>query len=107
MRMAGKWMFIGAALASAARAQGPAAQPPSPYAIEACAAGCVPLKERGASIYAGVDAASCRLCSRTSLGVEVSVDGAVVRISNRDCTDVNGRAIVLNSGEIVFGRLPR
>jgi len=30
-----------------------------------------------------------------------------VRISNRDCTEVNGRAIVLNSGEIVFGRLPR
>jgi len=91
----------------AAGAQAQTAQQPSPYAIEGCAAGCFALKERGAAIYTGADAASYRICSRSNLGAEISVDSAVVRISNRDCTDVNGRAIVLNSGEIALGRLPR
>lgn len=91
----------------AAGAQAQTAQLPSPYAIESCTAGCFVLKERGASIYTGADAASYRICSRSSLGAEVSVDSTVVRISNRDCTDVNGRAIILNTGEITLGRLPR
>lgn len=91
----------------AAGAQAQTAQQPSPYAIEGCASGCFALKERGAAIYTGADAASYRICSRSNLGAEISVDSAVVRISNRDCTDVNGRAIVLNSGEIALGRLPR
>ena len=103
------WM-LGAAvlalLAAGAQAQ-TAPQQPSPYAIDSCASGCFALKERGAAIYTGADAASYRICSRSNLGAEVSVDSAIVRISNRDCTDVNGRVIVLNSGEIALGRLPR
>lgn len=91
----------------AAGAQAQPAQQPSPYAIDSCASGCFALKERGAAIYTGADAASYRICSRSNLGAEVSVDSAIVRISNRDCTDVNGRVIVLNSGEIALGRLPR
>ncbi len=102
------WTCACAALALlAAGAQAQTAQLPSPYAIEGCASGCFALKERGAAIYTGVDAASYRICSRSSLGAEVSVDSTVVRINNRDCTDVNGRAIVLNAGEIALGRLPR
>lgn len=103
------WM-LGAAvlalLAAGAQAQ-TAPQQPSPYAIDSCTFGCFALKERGAAIYTGADAASYRICSRSSLGAEVSVDNTVVRINNRDCTDVNGRIIVLNTGEIVLGRLPR
>jgi len=102
------WTCACAALALlAAGAQAQTAQLPSPYAIEGCASGCFALKERGAAIYTGADAASYRICSRSSLGAEVSVDSTVVRINNRDCTDVNGRAIVLNAGEIALGRLPR
>lgn len=97
-----------ALLAAGAQAQpASSAQQLSPYAIEGCAAGCFALKERGAAIYTGADAASYRICSRSSLGAEVSVDNTVVRLNNRDCTDVNGRAIVLNAGDIVLGRLPR
>ncbi|MED5594393.1 hypothetical protein [Janthinobacterium sp. P210006] len=84
-----------------------AVQQLSPYAIEGCASGCFALKERGAAIYTGADAASYRICSRSNLGAEVSVDSAIVRLNNRDCTDVNGRVIVLNAGEIALGRLPR
>ena len=105
------WSCAGAALAllaAAAQAQtAQTAQQPSPYAIESCAAGCFLLKERGAAIYTGADAASYRICSRSSLGAEVSVDSAVVRLNNRDCTDVNGRVIVLTAGDIALGRLPR
>ena len=101
-------ILAGAALALlAAGAQAQTTQQPSPYAIEGCASGCFVLKERGAAIYTGADAASYRICSRSSLGAEVSVDNTVVRLNNRDCTDVNGRAIVLNAGDIVLGRLPR
>lgn len=101
-----QWLFAAglAALTTGALAQ--AGQQPSPYAIEACTAGCFPLKERGAVIYTGADAASYRICARGGLGVELSVDGTLVRINNRDCTDVNGRAIVLNAGEVMLGRLP-
>ncbi|PLY47541.1 hypothetical protein CSZ94_02400 [Janthinobacterium sp. ROICE36] len=102
------WILASAALALlAAGAQAQTAQQPSPYAIESCASGCFVLKERGAAIYTGADPASYRICSRSSLGAEVSVDTTVVRLSNRDCTDVNGRAIILNAGEIAVGRLPR
>ncbi|MGK5068992.1 hypothetical protein D3C81_389440 [compost metagenome] len=102
------WALAGAVLALlAAGAQAQTAQQPSPYAIESCTFGCFVLKERGAAIYTGTDAASYRICSRSSLGAEVSVDSTVVRLNNRDCTDVNGRAIVLNAGEIALGRLPR
>ncbi|MBE3023340.1 hypothetical protein GQ37_012110 [Janthinobacterium sp. BJB1] len=102
------WTLASVTLALlAAGAQAQTAQQPSPYAIEGCASGCFALKERGAAIYTGADAASYRICSRSNLGAEISVDSAIVRISNRDCTDVNGRSIVLNSGEIALGRLPR
>ena len=103
------WMLGAAALALlAAGAQAQTApQQPSPYAVDSCASGGFVLKERGAAIYTGADAASYRICSRSSLGAEVAVDSTVVRINNRDCTDVNGRAIVLNAGEIALGRLPR
>ncbi|OFJ49778.1 hypothetical protein BA896_013830 [Janthinobacterium lividum] len=94
-----------ALLATGAQAQ--TTQQPSPYAIESCTSGCFMLKERGAAIYTGADPASYRICSRSNLGAEVSVDNTVVRLNNRDCTDVNGRTIILNTGEIALGRLPR
>ncbi len=106
-------LIIGAVLAAAAAALSPGASAQSgqavtesPYVVEACRAGCFILKERSTSIYFGAVPSSYRICSRAAFAAEISVDGTIVRVANRDCSDVNGRAIVLMAGEVAVGRLP-
>ncbi|MDC8757869.1 hypothetical protein [Janthinobacterium fluminis] len=98
--------LAGAALSLSAGAQSGPATPESPYAVEACRSGCFTLKERGASIYYGATSSSYRVCARGAFAAEITVDGNIVRLANRDCGDVNGKLITLSTGEVVVGRLP-
>lgn len=97
---------IAAALSFGAAAQSGATAPDSAYAVEACKSGCFAVKERAAPIYSGAVPSSYRICARGAFAVEISVDGTIVRLPNRECGDVNGKIIILTAGEVQAGRLP-
>lgn len=81
-----------------------------PYAFEDCKSGCVSYENFSGGnvvVFSGTQPKTYRICAAENsrqYHVTISVDKRVV--TTRQCMDVNGATITLDSGKAHVGRLP-